>query len=95
MSTNNFNNNIITNSNIVNNQYNIKIIKQDRKPKRKSKEEMEKYKKEVQRPYLKHKLGEVVHCYGYIIGRYKNTNRYTVINIVDVKGNYVAEFNIY
>ena len=91
MSTNNFNNNIITNSNIVNNQYNIKIIKQDRKPKRKSKEEMEKYKKEVQRPYLKHKLGEVVHCYGYIIGRYKNTNRYTVINIVDVKGNYVAD----
>ena len=75
--------------NTINN--NIKIIKESEKPKRKNKEEIEKMKKEVQRPYLKHKLNEIVHCFGYIVGRYRNTNRYTVINIVDVDGNYVAD----
>lgn len=70
---------------------NIKIIKKIEQPKRLSEDEIKNLKKLTQRPYLKYNLGERINCYGYIVGRYKNTNLITIINLVDDKGRYITD----
>lgn len=82
----NINENIIGDKKIVNVTKNI--IKQ---PRRLSVEEINKLKGLTQRPYLKHRLGERISCYGYVIGRYRNTDLYTVINLVDINGKYITD----
>lgn len=89
-----FNNirNIDINENIVGDKKIVNIIKNiTKEPKRLTDKEINKLKEETQRPYLKHRLGERITCYGYLIGKYRNTKFYTVINLVDDKGKYITD----
>ena len=86
-------NNIKQNQNQIDKSDNKTIIVNNilNKPRRLTPEEVEKLKEQTQRPYLKHKLNEQVCCFGYVVGRYRNSDRFTVINIVDSQGRYVTD----
>ena len=94
-SSNNSSNTINGDNNSVNNGVNIKeniIIKKIIQPRRISKEEVEKMKKETMRPLLKDRVGEKITCYGLLVKRYNEySSRFTVINVVDKNGKYVAD----
>ena len=71
---------------VINKIYNSDI------PKRISKEEKEKHEKLTNRPCLKDKLNQRITCFGYIVGKYPfKENLYTVVNVVDISGNFVAD----
>lgn len=91
ISSNNSSNTINGDNNGVNIKENINI-KKIIQPKRISKEEIEKLKKETMRPLLKDRVGEKITCYGLVVKRYSEySNRFTVINVVDKNGKYVAD----
>lgn len=94
-SSNNSSNTINGDNNSVNNGVNIKEninIKKIIQPRRISKEEIEKLKRETMRPLLKDRVGEKITCYGLVVKRYSEySNRFTVINVVDKNGKYVAD----
>jgi hypothetical protein len=75
------------NGTVNNNQvYNITI------PKRLNDKEKQEKEKLTKRPCLKDKLGQKITCFGYIIGKHRYLNHlYTIINIVDITGEYVAD----
>ena len=76
-------NNIIT----ITNKFNSKI------PKRLNDKERREKEKSTYRPCFKDKLNQKITCFGYIIGKHKRMkNLYTVINIVDTNGKYVADY---
>ena len=91
ISSNNSSNTINGDNNGVNIKENINI-KKIIQPKRISKEEIEKLKKETMRPLLKDRVGEKITCYGLVVKRYSEySNRFTVINVVDKNGKYVTD----
>lgn len=91
ISSNDSSNTINGDNNGVNIKENI-IIKKIIQPKRISKEEFEKMKKETMRPLLKDRVGEKITCYGLVVKRYNEySSRFTVINVVDKNGKYVAD----
>ena len=53
----------------------------------------EKLMKETNRPHLKDKVGQKITCFGFVVKPYTkyNDSLYTVINIVDSHGEYVAD----
>ena len=77
---NNNNNNF---NNITNNITNIY-------PKHQSLAEQQKERDKRQRPYLADKEGQLVKGYGYIVRKYDSEN-YTVINLTDLNGVYIAD----
>lgn len=91
VSSNNSSNTINGDNNGVNIKENINI-KKIIQPRRISKEEIEKLKKETMRPLLKDRVGEKITCHGLVVKRYDDcSSRFTVINVVDKNGNYVAD----
>ena len=66
------------------------IYKKIEYPTRQSKEEREKLQKITQRPALMDNVGKPITCFGLVAGKHRN-GLYTVINVVDKHGNYVAD----
>lgn len=67
------------------------VYKNLKYPKRMSNEEKEKLMKETQRPVLRDKCGKRITCFGLTVCKYPYSNFYTVVNIVDKNGNYIAD----
>ena len=59
-------------------------------PKVQSKKEKDKEREQKQRPYLADKEGKLVKGYGYIVRQYRG-GMYTVINLTDLNGVYIAD----
>lgn len=59
-------------------------------PKAQSKKEKDKEREQKQRPYLADKEGKLVKGYGYIVKQYSD-DLYTVINLTDLNGVYMAD----
>lgn len=93
MLSNNISNSNINNDSSINKDVNIKkYIHNKIKPKRISKEEIEKQKKKTMRPHLKDKVGKLITCFGYVVGKYGDySDLYTVINVIDINGRYAAD----
>lgn len=93
----NDNNGNINRNNIRNSQNNINkssktnIYKNIKYPERMTKEEKEELMKETQRPALKDKCGKRITCFGLAVRKYPYEDFYTVINVVDKNGNYIAD----
>lgn len=85
---NNSNGNNVNSLNTINN---IKITKIINKPERLNEKQKEELRNKTQRPYLRHKLNQRICCFGYVVGKHKYSKRYTVINLVDINGRYVAD----
>ena len=90
-----YNNKTINNSGKINNinmnEKNL-YIKKIKQPKRVSSEELEKMKKETMRPLLKDKVWDKITCFGLVVKKYgPYSKRYTVINIIDKSGRFVAD----
>ena len=66
------------------------IYKKIEYPTRQSKEEREKLQKITQRPALMDNVGKPMTCFGLVAGKHRN-GLYTVINVVDKHGKYVAD----
>ena len=66
------------------------IYKKIEYPTRQSKEEREKLQKITQRPALMDNVGKPITCFGLVAGKHRN-GLYTVINVVDKHGKYVAD----
>ena len=66
------------------------IYKKIEYPTRQSKEEREKLEKITQRPALMDNVGKHITCFGLVAGKHRN-GLYTVINVVDKHGKYVAD----
>lgn len=79
----------IGDNNVNNNSFNTTNIT-NIYPKQQSKKERDKERDKKQRPYLADKEGKLVKGYGYIVRRY-NDDRYTVINLTDLNGVYIAD----
>lgn len=62
-------------------------------PVRKTKEDIEREMKETMRPCLRDNVGKLVTCFGYVVSKYDNLGDgvYTVINVIDREGNYLAD----
>ena len=69
---------------------NTVIYKKIEYPTRQSKEEREKLQKITQRPALMDNVGKPITCFGLVAGKHRN-GLYTVINVVDKHGKYVAD----
>lgn len=59
-------------------------------PRSQSKKERDKEREQKQRPYLADKEGKLVKGYGYIVRQYSG-DLYTVINLTDLNGVYIAD----
>lgn len=91
--TNNNQNNkqsIFGDNNNSNNSFNTTNNITNIYPKHQSLEEQQKERDKVQRPYLADKEGQLVKGYGYIVRKYNN-ECYTVINLTDLNGVYMAD----
>lgn len=91
--TNNNQNNkqsIFGDNNNSNNSFNTTNNITNIYPKHQSLEEQQKERDKVQRPYLADKEGQLVKGYGYIVRKY-NDKCYTVINLTDLNGVYMAD----
>lgn len=74
------------NNTINKNIFNVSI------PKRLNKKEIQEKEKMTKRPCLKDKLNQKITCFGYIVCRHRYlTHLHTIINIVDINGEYVAD----
>ena len=86
MGDNNSNSNVSSHNNNSFNTNNITNIY----PRSQSKKERDKEREQKQRPYLADKEGKLVKGYGYIVRQYKG-GMYTVINLTDLNGVYMAD----
>lgn len=60
-------------------------------PKRETKKEKEQREKCTQRPALKDNVGKRITCFGLTVCKYPYSDFYTVVNVVDKNGNYIAD----
>lgn len=89
--TSNDNSNMFINSPQQKNIENkVTVYKKIQYPTRQSKEEREKLQKITQRPALMFNVGKPITCFGLVAGKHRN-GLYTVINVVDKHGKYVAD----
>lgn len=96
--SNNSNNNITVGNDFNNKNTQIKSGNQINKeniitniyPKHQSLAEQQKERDKRQRPYLADKEGQLVKGYGYIVRKY-DSESYTVINLTDLNGVYIAD----
>ena len=89
--TSNDNSNMFINSPQQKNIENkVTVYKKIQYPTRQSKEEREKLQKITQRPALMDNVGKPITCFGLVAGKHRN-GLYTVINVVDKHGKYVAD----
>lgn len=89
--TSNDNSNMFINSPQQKNIENkVTVYKKIEYPTRQSKEEREKLQKITKRPALMFNVGKPITCFGLVAGKHRN-GLYTVINVVDKHGKYVAD----
>lgn len=85
---NNNRNKIEQNQNNINKTEIINLL-----PQRKSQEEIEQEMKRTMRPCLRDNVGKQKTCFGFVVDKYDKlgSDYYTVINVVDRDGNYLAD----
>jgi hypothetical protein len=69
---------------------NIKVYKISQ-PKRMTKAKREKEQKKTDRPGLRDRENKLITCYGLVVCPYPYSDLFTVVNIVDKNGNYIAD----
>lgn len=102
MSKNNMNNNTINVSNgskfqqgnnIIDKKVDNKLIinKKIQYPKRMTQKERENEQKKTERPGLRDRENKLITCYGLVVCPYPYSDFFTVVNVVDKNGKYIAD----
>ena len=60
-------------------------------PKRQTQKEREQEQRKTERPGLRDKENKLITCFGLVVCKYQYSDFYTVVNVVDKNGNYIAD----
>lgn len=67
------------------------VYKKIQYPKRITKNQREKEQKKTDRPGLRDRENKLITCYGLVVCQYPYSDLFTVVNVVDKNGNYIAD----
>lgn len=67
------------------------VYKKIQYPKRMTQKERERDQRKTERPGLRDRENKLITCYGLVVCPYPNSDLYTVVNVVDKNGNYIAD----